>query len=657
MRDTRLRVELRQKQLYRDLDPSQPIIVQCNADGSAEYLDGTVPSPDWIDFTPDVDGLDKFTVSWQAETTNYSKGASETTNSFGSNYSKAVSAELVFYGDAFKFIYGWLMESVCGFLNCIEVRITDLEALKSYRVFELKIDNVGYRPYDEPCIVTIPLREGDEQIHAVNKTILEDDWQGWFNREGTGSKDFPTFMYVVEKKPKFMLVILMVIAYIAGILSIGILKDTSDGKIWIRRMLGVCFFCPSPRIIDYIMNFCMKYGFTWNTIFDDVPENPYRDLCLFFPVERSIPELENWNSVSTKFMWENRTGKPMNVALDEWKNVFNAEWYITPNKELIFQNVAFFDSRALIYDFSANVNDFYDFQYTFTGNKKPAYGNYQFQLDPQDSDSNELKWRYCDIVDFDGDANNPMLEGNVTRNFEYAPTAFMYDGSKPDFIEESIGVARIIGSAAVIAGMSAILLSIPLAFGAIGLALLTAGYFRFDSYMSDFFQSDNIRGAIRTASNEINVPRLLLWDRTTELSRAKVVSVENPVINPYYNVNNIDYYAEHHALDEPGFAEGVTAVYNYPAYLDANYFGNLYDRFHEVDNPLKTPDINQKFSMKVRLCADMMNILGFFEGQFAQIGANIGLEKRGTRLVTGRITNIEANYDEGYIEITGKVLK
>jgi hypothetical protein len=654
-----LRIELRQKQLYLNQDVNQPIVVECGDNGSTRYVPGVVDHS-WRDVTQDTDGLDKFKLSWTATTTTYSKGnEGDDTNTYGSNYQKGVTAELVFSGLAFQFIFDFLMTLPCQSLNSIEARIFDVDCGKYYRLFEIKLDNTEYRPFDEECMVSMALREVDNAIHVFDKTILEDDWQGWYNSNTVGTKDHPTFMFVVEKKPKLILAIYMVVAYIAGILSLGILVNTSDGRIWIRRMMGVCYFCPSPLIREMLKNICDKYGFTMNTIFDDKAENQYRDTCLFFPVLASYSEFETFNSISTKYLWDNRTGKPVTTFLNELRSVFNAEWYVTPNNELVFQGAAYFRDQTPVYDFSApDAVRVYDLTYTFNGGKKPAYGSYNYQIDPQDTCSNELKWRYNDRVDFDGPADNPMLEGNVTKTFEFACTSFMYDGSKPDFIEEAIRIGRIIGSAAVLAGMLTLFGLASNPFVVVGvLAALSAGYGITNGWMNDFFQNENLRNAVRIASNEINTPRLILWDRNTPLNQAKAVTVTDPAINPYYNLNNKDYYAEHHAQDLPGFAEGVTQVANYPMFVDANYFGNLYDRFHEIDNPLNNADINQEWSLVVEKCCEMMDILGVWENDFIKIGAVVILENRKGRLIKGRIEDVDIDEDNKEITIKGKVLK
>lgn len=662
MRESRFKIEFRQKQLILDNDPTQPVIVVCN-DGSAEYVPGTVPKPDWVDMSEFVDneGLDALKLTWNATTVSYTRGASTSeTNAMGSNYDKGVTGDFTFSGLAFQYIYEWLMTNQCQGLNSIEVRITDLECNKSFRLFEIKLDNTDYAPFDAKCIISLPLREKDDTANAFQKTILEDDWQGFYNSDGTSTKDHPTIMYVVEKKPSFILDALTVMAYLTGILSAGVASLFTDLTRWYRRVVGLTYFSPAPLIREALGNVCAKYGMTMNTIFDDVIANPYRDTVLFFPAQSYYSNNDNFDSPSTKYIWDNRTGMPVNVFLDQLRDVFNAEWYITPNKVLVFQTEAYFANQAILFDFTApGAPRLFDFKYTFNGDKKPSYGRFEYRIDPQDTDSNDLKWRYNDIVDFDGPANNPMLEGSINKQFQFASTSFMYDGATTDFIHGAVKTARAVSLGAILVGLTAILIIVNFITAAAAAAAFGIGYAVVNGFFTDFVDNPDIQGAVRTSSNVLNVPRLLLWDRNTPMNRAKVVSIINPAVNPAYNPDNVDYYTEHPAYDAPAgyFGTDVTNVYNYPLFVDAKYKNNLYDRFQEFSNPLKTPEINQTFSGNIDLCCDMLTMFGVWEDDFIKIGASVVVENRLGRLIKARLTKIEPDYSQGKIYLEGKILK
>lgn len=660
----RLNISFRQKQLYLDNDPLQPVIVQCNLDGTAEYVPGTVPQPNWVDMTQHTEGLDQFKLSWSATSSDATESGSSERGDNGSNYQKGLSVDLTFSEAAFEFIFSWLMTETCQMLNAVEVLIRDMDCGKNYRVFEIKVDNVKYSPYDSPCILTMPLRESDSTIHVFQKTIIEDNWQGWFNKDGTSTKDHPTFQMIIEKKPKFFLGVLCGLVYIAGMLSVGILIALNEGKRWISKCLGFTYFCPSPLIRTYIQNVCDKYGFTYDTIFDDDPANQYRDVCFFWPASTSLKQFDgaDYTSPGTKFIWDNRSVLSMTKLLDQLKKVFNAKWYITPNNKLVFKHKSFFDTQTPLYDFTApGADKINNLTYSYNGNKKPAYGDYQYQIDPQDTCSNEMKWRYNDIVDYDGPANNPMLEGNVTKVFDFASTSFHNDGSSEDFLEEGIKLGRAIAISAVILGLGQIFLATNPLTAAIVAGLLALGYTITNNYLNDFFNNSNLNGMVRVSNSEINTPRLLLWDRETPLNEAKVVKPGFPAVNPVYNLDATAYHDEHPTYDgvggvfEPGGS--VEVVYNYPMYVDSMYTDNLYDRFHEYDNPLRNTLLNQEWEGDVDLCCEWLDLLGVWENEFAEIGAVVTLEKRGPREIKGLIDDFEIDYDNGRINLKGTVLK
>jgi hypothetical protein len=662
---TNLIIEFRHKQLYMNNDLAQPIVVTCNLDGSATYTPGLVGQHDWVNMTEFTEGLDEFSLSWSAITSDYSDSDTNNgTNQAGSNYDKGVSLELRFFDQAYQFIYDWLLTDPCQILNSVEARVTDMDCQKSFRIMELKIDNITLAPYDEPCILAMPLREADDVYHVFQKTIIEDNWQNWFNKDGGSVVDHPTFPFIVEKKPKFILAVMITLIYIVGIIGsvefIAVPPIVDEFKRWARKTMSIYFYCPAPLIRTYILNVCMKYGFTFNTIFDDLPGNQYRDVCLFYPVSAAYKNFDSSPSPSTKFIWDNRTTYSFTHFLNQLKKVFNAEWYITPNSELVFQHKSYFENLVPLYDFTAVGADTpLNLRYTFNGKKKPAYGDYQYLIDPQDTCSNEVKWRYNAIVDFDGPANNPMLEGHVQKSFDFAMTAFHNDGSSEDYLEDSIKTGRGIAAVLVLLGLGELYLASNFITAIVVAGILTVGYLLVNDFMNNFFNSDKLNGCVRVAASEINTPRLLLWNRGTAMDRAKVVSVEDPAINPLYNDIPIGYYAEHPAHDAPGYFGDADhrKIYNYPMYVEELFLNNLYDNFHEYDNPLHNPVINQDFELDVELCCEWMDRLGVWENDYARIGSTLILEDRAGRKIKGRITEIKPSYKAGSINIKGNVLR
>jgi hypothetical protein len=664
MPQQRFRVEFRKQQLFKHQDETKPVTIKCNPDCSATYVDGLIPDNDWQDVTAFTEGLDNMTFTWSAFTSDYSRGSDNVSGSaFGSNYSKALSAELGFMGVAFDFIYNWLMLNNCQVLNAVEVKLTDVVCQKAYRIFEIKADNLEYSPITAPCYLKVALREQDLVYHSFQKTIIEDDWQKWFNSDGTSGKVHPAVIYIVEKKPPFIVDILLTLAYLVGICSIGLSTLTGFFKRWIRKIFGAAFYCPAPYIHTYIENICQKYGYTFDTMFDDLSDNQFRNLVLFFPVTKYYTnfEDESFDSPSAFYLWDNRTAYAFSDFLDQLKKLFNAEWYVTPNKELVFKSKEYFQNLPPIADFTLPSLPFriYELKYTFNGDKKPAYGDYKYQIDPQDLCSNDLKWRYNTIVAFDEGTDNPMLEGNRTLDFDFACTSFVQDGATKDWVQGAVEVSSLIAVGVVLVGLIAMAPILNVFTATIIIAAVTAAYFITRGYIKKIADKSEISGAVRTSSAVINIPRLLLMDMGSSDSQKKTMSVVDPPIVPYYNHDpTVNYYQEHPAFDADAgyFGSEVVKIYNYPMYFDEKFGGNLYGKYHEIDNSLKTPESNQTFEAEMDLCCETLDLFGVWENTYTKIGAVVIIEKRGDVYIRGRLNNLKVDYSKGKVNIMGVVL-
>jgi hypothetical protein len=665
MNRERIQIFFRKKQLQNE---GVDVLVTC-VGGVASYVPGTITDNPWVDMTEFTTGLEKLDLSWDAVNSSNggSNGTSTQGNQVGSNYDKGISLELVFNDAAYQFIYNWLLSGPCDVLNAVEVKLTDALAGKTYRRFDIKADNLNYRPFDEPCEITVRLREQDGAWHCIHKTFIWDNWQGWF--ENGSSKQHPCFLTCIETRPRILQSARMGLhiflnsspLVFSGPLGIIFLDEIFD-QTPVRRILNMGNFVPAPLIRDILDNAAGKCGFTMDTIFDDVPENAYRDLCLYHPIEGAWHKNDaGTTSPALWYFMENRWNITIAELLDKLKPVFNAEWYVTPNNQLIFKPLAELLNVAAIYDFSApGAEAFNELEYTMNGVKRPAYGRYQYSADGSDLASQEMHSLYNDIVDYDGPINNEMLEGEKTKNFEFAPTGFIKDGkSEEEYLRatindgEKIAYILIAILVVIIASQFAGVLT---AGAAAALAVFLAAWAVLIAIQANIKRAvvDNAtyHGAVRLTSEQTGTPRLLLWDGVS-FNRAKVVDVASNDIdpNPYYNptLNTYD--------DENGFKYTKAGVFNYPMYFDSKFLGNLYPEFHDaIDNPLVNPTANQTFRGYVDLCEDFLNLFGVWEGEFVKIGYLIKLEDRPTYEVFGRIKRIGVQYETERIIVSGEVI-
>jgi hypothetical protein len=658
----RFQIFLRRRQnVYTNLDTglTYNVIVQCDpATGFAQYVPGDVDN-NWYDFTDFIEGSEKLSFDWDKA----NSGAS-TTSMDGSNYDKGITSDLMFFDSAYQFIFDWLLSTECQILNAIEVKIVDLIAHGTYRIFEIKNDNIEYAPIDEPCQFKIKLREQDYAWHCIHKTVIYDNWQHWF--EDSNVKHHPCFLTCIEPRPRLLQSARMAlmfffysnpeVALITWILGGEIENDT-------RRILNANRFVDAPLVRTYIENVAGKCGMAMDTIFDQGQK--WQNVCVYHPQAGFMHESDDDAAVSPSlsYHYDNRWLVTIAELFDKMKVVFEAEWYVTPNNTIVFKFTKDLINLLPIYDFTViNAQAIYGLVYSFNGDKKPAYGRYEYQPDGSDLASQEIAPLYNDIVDYDGPDFNPMLEGDITKSFEFAPTGFIRDGRSKDYMNLLIddgktGALILVGVlVVVVAALTAGVLTVGAAIAlGIEIALWVALVLAKANNMKDVFVDGPIyTGAVRLTAEQTMVPRLILWDGVS-MERAKVeTEISLPSPNPYYNKNGTAYNVVNQiGQDNPG-----NRIYNYPFYFDSYFKNNMFDQYHdEVDNPLKSKESHQEAKWYVDLCEDMLNLFGVFENQYAVIGKIVLLEKRDNHNIYARITHINVDYDSNQINLKGVVLR
>jgi hypothetical protein len=667
------------------LDPVVPVIVHCAPlTGWAEYIPGTVDNTTvFEDITPvdgfyDFSGMSpeghqyiepdfKLSLSW--DKVNSGDSTNTSTSQDGSNYDKGITSDFTFFDAAYRFIYNWLLSTECQILNAVEVKIIDLIAkgnnadpAGNYRIFEIKSDNLEYAPVDEPCQFHVKLREQDTIWHCIHKTTIWDDWQGWFK---SGGFNHPTFLTCIEPRPRLINSARMaLLLFYHSNPSIALIDFLIPGNIRddARKILNANRFVDAPLIQTYVNNVAGKCGMTTDTIFDF--GQPFADVCLYFPQSGFMYENDDDTiSPSQAFTYDNRWLITIAELFDKLKIVFAAEWYVTPNNQIVFKHIKDLLNLAPIYDFTAiGAEPIYDLKYSFNGTKKPAYGRYEYTDDGSDLASQEMDTLYNDIVDYDGPANNPMLEGERVKNFEFAPTGFIRDGRAKDYLkllinDGKIGALILVAIIFVLIGVLAagvLTAGAAIALGIVFALWLTGIFLNTTSLTQEFVDNPIYSGAVRLTSEQTLQPRLLLWDGISLQTAKTEARVGMPVPNPYYNPALTPYNEKNQIQQDNPSA----IVYNYPLYFDGDYYDNLFPLYHDpIDNPLKSLETHQDVSFSVDLCVDMLNLFGVFQNQYAQIGKIVKLEHRDNYDVFVRIGNINVDYDGSKINIRGIVIR
>lgn len=213
-----LTIQLRRRQL-KDIYGNDVIYSGINPQ-SLSATPGTVDST-WYDFTPDVTGLDELgkaiTLTWSAERTD--DGGFATVGSYAPK--KSVSGTMTFTGAAHKFIKEHLILDVAGALNEIEVQITDTHCNVVYSGYRIRVQQVQWCEFNALCEYNISLQQIDEYINCIQRTLITDNWQGWFQTVPANGKKHPRFSYCIERRPNFVLVLewflTIIIAFIYGV--------------------------------------------------------------------------------------------------------------------------------------------------------------------------------------------------------------------------------------------------------------------------------------------------------------------------------------------------------------------------------------------------------------------------------------------------------
>jgi len=377
---------------------------------SLSAVPGNVPFNDWVDVTKDVTNLDKLNITW---TQNIDSGGNDTPGAFQSK--KAVSNSMAFEDGAYQFIKKWLIDDVAAPLNRIEVQILD-DTCGYYTSFSIKNTDIRWcEAGTDVCVFNITIKQKDPNWSCIEKTLVTDNWQGWFQQTPANGKQHPRFSYCVEMRPNGMLIVMWYIirlcadiAYMIWFGTVGLIV-VINAIIWIINIINDIigsgttgylstqspeqFFenlylesagCgrehPAPLIRDYISNVCQKCGVTVTP--ESVPfffapkmdidssdgfksqvDNPYYNACYFNPqLKRGIRRIRNNNlytgsnfNTTDFYIPENAPILTLDLFLNKIKPVFNAEWTIITDSgvpTLFFQRKDFFVNKEPLYDFS-----------------------------------------------------------------------------------------------------------------------------------------------------------------------------------------------------------------------------------------------------------------------------------------------------------------
>lgn len=342
-----LTIQLRRRQLV-DIY-GVPVVFRGPNPLSLAQAPGTVDAT-WVDYTEFTTGLDKIAFTWSVQQTG--NGQAEPGQFVPK---KGVSGNLTFEGTAYDFIKSWLVNDVAAALNEIEVQITDT-ANGVYQGYTIKQSALSWCEYDALCTYDVTLKQEDEVTQCIQRELIADNWQGWFQSTPAGGKKHPRFSYCVEHRPNAILVIewylTSIIAFIFTIIftllwplfaimiaivtiiniiiaainllgasiplmDVPTLPDPlSEIRGWANMMIeaaGCGREHPAPLVRDYITNICDKCGIRYSADTADIffapiisiqtsdgdvhsKPNPHYNATLLFPqTVRGVRRFRNWS--------------------------------------------------------------------------------------------------------------------------------------------------------------------------------------------------------------------------------------------------------------------------------------------------------------------------------------------------------------------------
>lgn len=409
-----LRIDLRKKQLFAINNPSQPIYYSGINPQSIVTNNGYLPNNAWRDFTPFTEGLDKLELTFSERFNAIGDKAP-----VGNGINMASSTNISFTEDAYRFIKEWLVDDLAATLNSIEVRVryvncADFEEWV-IRHTQLEWCDGGI------CKYNVFLQQNDEDYQCIERTLINDNWQGWFptdSRTPTGKKH-PRFSYCNEIKPNGLLVTqwyLMTTMFASNLSTMVVMATIINPILWLLNIIEGLFNAnwnipdpinmgditaswkqyfiesggcgrehPAPLIRDYIDNACRKCGIGVNSqtapIFfaqtltmeksTDDPTQPvtpiknhYYNACyLFAPRQRGIRRFRNLKPVGYGAANVTDYWIPENapdIALSDFLDKLKKAFnaeWRIMNGELYFQRKDWFKEKQPVYDFRAGSPD------------------------------------------------------------------------------------------------------------------------------------------------------------------------------------------------------------------------------------------------------------------------------------------------------------
>jgi hypothetical protein len=460
---------------------------------------------------------------------------------------------------------------------------------------------------------------------------------------------------------------------------------------------------PAPLIRDYISNVCklcnVEVNETTAPIFFaqhfqietsgrgviNTVNHHYNACYLYAPLKRGIRRFHNINAFQPQVLndhdfWipDNQPLLTLDLFLDELKTVYNAEWRITTvqgKPTLFFQRKDYYVNGGYVLDLAPNGADrlalLEGMCFEWNEAKYPATCQGIWSQDPVDTCGNEaMQPMNGPMVFFGNTDKNPNFEGILDKSVQFGATKFRLDGASTDYLYDAMQVV-----------INSVVIN-PILF--LPFKLVVAPAIR---EFADY--------ALLLKDDTCGMPKILIWDGGSYTNARAVMPFSGypidpangpkmPDINtPYNNYPKPTPWHERHETNTfvigskmtfgnhpKGYykvqdlfgivvSEQPALLPNYFMYFEPGYEDTLWDWFHWIDDPLRNPKMNMKFTARLELCPSTLKQLKVFgDGLNVALGHKVKLP--GKYYTDGRIKEIEVSYDTEndigqYIQVKGEL--
>lgn len=671
MASAKLKYRFRKKQMYRPWVGPYYYTLSGNI---AVLNSGLDPDPKTAWYTPADDDISGDNLEiW------YSMRENDEPDTRGSNYEVNASNDVIISGELALWFIDLMETDPLNAVNIIEVEVYDLRAEEYYPIMQVNKDTYKFHNVEQGgCSRIIQLKEQEARWDCFSQTSIYDNHQGWFTPSPTqlntnipadeailqaGDPPYhPRIGYCNEVRPTIWVRILLPIYTVIGMFIDGInqliaaLNSTISTVNTILTYLGLSNLTigtinevewngddnlvgcgrvhHAPKIRHLLKNVCDFCELTYDDdIFnttahhalfaDEIPSswgaftNPYREALFYAPLYT-----RGYKAGKKKHEFFDTTNIPVVTGYDliEYlRKPFNIKWKIRNGKFKV-RNKHFYES-TVVFDFTdpAETEIINTPQFQWDQDKYPAFiEGASNPNDEKDNLSNECAKWYNHVIE-NNKLNSPQMKGKIDVTGEkIAPTAFMWDGRRNQYITD-------------------------LWFEGIGLAV-NNGILTTDLM-------DDIRGFVVHKDDSVAIPRILIYGRYSDVPnrRAKTQNYETwesdytfgsgatealvgtqyiePNIPLYasssddYNVNPGDplnaYWKREHmdgTQNTDDLAPGVGGkwvVPNYPMMFDPRYKYNL-ATFHKLDQARFGLRQRREATIEILLCKENLEKLKAF---------------------------------------------